>query len=69
MVSNLKIYHNNLGTDYNCSGNRKEVGVKRWVVEVDESMVYVSILETLKVLLRNETIISEVYILTYLMNF
>ncbi len=35
-------------------------GAKRQCVEKDETMMYVSILDTIDVLLQNETILSEV---------
>ena len=38
----------------------KGAGAKRRIVEVEEGMVYIPILETLNVLLNNESIASEV---------
>lgn len=40
----------------------KDIGAKRWRVEELEKMVYIPILETLKAVLQNKSVVSEVHI-------
>lgn len=40
----------------------KGMGAKRRVVEIDETMIYIPILETLRILLENEAVMAEVSI-------
>ena len=41
----------------------KGTGAKQCIVEVEDTMYYIPILETLQVLLNNDAIVAEVYTL------